>query len=84
MRARRQAKFYLSEDAIGRLRQESERTTHSMSTIVNLLVARYLPEVSAEPPAAPAAAASCVVPEPENTKQDHEQEPSYDDVDFDF
>lgn len=76
---RRQAKFYLSEDAIGRLKQESERTTHSMSTIVNLLVARYLPGVAAEPPAAPRAA-----PEPEKTTQENEQEPSYDDVDFDF
>lgn len=76
---RRQAKFYLSEDAIGRLRQESERTTHSMSTIVNLLVARYLPGVAAEPPAAPRAA-----PEHEKTTQENEQEPSYDDVDFDF
>lgn len=79
MKMRRPAKFYLSEDVIGRLKQESERTTHSMSTIVNLLVARYLPEVAAEPPAAPRAA-----PEPENTKQDHEQEPRYEDVDFDF
>lgn len=78
---RRQAKFYLSEDAIGRLKQESERTTHSMSTIVNLLVARYLPGVAAEPPTAPRAAPE---PEPEKTKQDHEQEPRYEDVDFDF
>lgn len=76
---RRQAKFYLSEDAIGRLRQESDRTTHSMSTIVNLLVTRYLPVVADEKPSA------ARPPEPTlNREQEQEQETSYEDVDFDF
>lgn len=78
---RQQAKIYLSEDVRGRLRQESDRTTHSMSTIVNLLVMRYLPAVVDEKPSA----ARPHEPAPNSEQeQEQEQETSYEDVDFDF
>lgn len=73
--------MYLSEDVRKRLRQESDRTTHSMSTIVHLLVTRYLPPVADEKPSA------ARPPEPapnSEQEQKQEQETSYEDVDFDF